>query len=102
MEQTLPRITPKLLTTKEAAELVRVSQRTVLNWIENEAIPYLRLPQVGERKEYRIPMIGLLKSLGGNYDLAAELQALDAASIKAGVTDEDVLAALEEADSSTA
>jgi excisionase family DNA binding protein len=101
MESTLPKLSPRLITTKEAAELLHVSPRTIVKWIDNEAIPYLRLPQVGERKEYRIPLAGLLKSLGGNYDLAAELRALDAASLEAGVTDEDVLAALDEVGDST-
>jgi excisionase family DNA binding protein len=96
MESTLPRLSPRLITTKEAAELLHVSPRTIVKWIDNDAIPYLRLPQVGARKEYRIPLAALLKSLGGNYDLAAELRVLDAAALEAGVTDEDVLATLDE------
>jgi excisionase family DNA binding protein len=101
MKSTLPRLSPRLITTKEAAELLHVSPRTIVKWIENEAIPFVRLPQVGERNEYRIPLAALLKSLGGNFDLAAELRSLDEASIQAGVTDEDVLAALDEVDAST-
>ena len=54
-----------------------------------------------QRQEYRIPLAALLKSLGGNYDLAAELRSLDAAALEAGTTDEDVLAALDEDDSHT-
>lgn len=98
MEQTLPRISPKLLTTKEAADLAHVAPRTVVKWIENDSIPYIVLPQVGKRKEYRIPMNAFLRSFGGNFDLASELRALDAAALEAGVTDEQVLAALEEDD----
>lgn len=98
METTLPRLRPRLITTKEAAELLHVSQRTIVKWIENDAIPYLRLPQVGKRQEYRIPLAALLRSLGGNYDLAAELRALDQAALEAGITDEQVLAVLEEDD----
>jgi excisionase family DNA binding protein len=101
MESTLPRLSPRLITTKEAAELLHVSPRTIVKWIASDAIPYLRLPQVGERQEYRIPLAALLKSLGGNYDLAAELRILDAAALEAGVTDEDVLAALDEDDGHT-
>lgn len=96
METTLPRLRPRLITTKEAAELLHVSQRTIVKWIENDAIPYLRLPQVGKRQEYRIPLAALLRSLGGNYDLAAELRALDQVALEAVITDEQVLAALEE------
>jgi len=98
MQSTLPRLSPRLITTREAAEMLHVSPRTVVKWIDHEAIPYVRLPQVGERNEYRIPLVGLLKSLGGTYDLAAELRALDAAAFEAAVTDEDVLAALDEVD----
>jgi excisionase family DNA binding protein len=98
MEQTLPRISPKLLTTKEAAELAHVSQRTVLKWIENGTIPYLVLPQVGKRKEYRIPMDAFLRSFGGNYDLAADVRALDQVTAEAGLTEEQVLAALADED----
>lgn len=101
MESTLPRLSPRLITTKEAAELLHVSPRTIVKWIASDAIPYLRLPQVGERQEYRIPLAALLQSLGGNYDLAAELRALDAAALEAGLTDEDVLAALDKDDRQT-
>jgi len=101
MNTTLPRLSPRLITTREAAELLHVSPRTIVKWIDNDAIPYLRLPQAGKRQEYRIPLAALLKSLGGNYDLAAELRALDAASLEAGVTDEGVLAALDELDEPT-
>ena len=60
--------------------MLNVSQRTVLNWIAAEAIPYIELPSSGKRKEYRIPQMALLRSLAGNYDLAAELAALDRAA----------------------
>jgi excisionase family DNA binding protein len=69
----------RLITTKEAAQLLRVSSRTVLNWIDNDAIPYLALPQSGNgRREYRIPLYGLVRSLEGNYDLGAHLEKIDA------------------------
>ena len=74
----LPRISPRFLTTAEAASLLNVSQRTVVNWIHEGSIPYLVLPSRGKRKEYRIPEVALLESLSGNYDLVAELRALDA------------------------
>jgi excisionase family DNA binding protein len=91
----LPRISPHLLTTREAADLLRVSQRTIVNWIQADAIPYLELPaRAGSRREYRIPLLALLQSLRGNFDLAAELRALDEATTASGVDDEAVLEAL--------
>jgi excisionase family DNA binding protein len=81
--------TPKLLTTGEAAELLKVSSRTILNWISADAIPYVQLPSTGDRNEYRIPLQGLLSSLSGNYDLAGELRQLDAAARTDGRDDED-------------
>jgi excisionase family DNA binding protein len=69
---------PQLITTKEAADLLSVSSRTVLNWIRDDAIPYVELPSRGDqRHEYRIPLHGLLRSLSGNYDLAAEFHGAD-------------------------
>jgi excisionase family DNA binding protein len=95
---TLPRLSPNLITTAEAAELLRVSSRTVLNWIESDAIPYIQLPSAGTRREYRIPVAALLRSLSGNYDLAADLRALDQRTREAELTDEDILAALDQND----
>ena len=67
----------RLLTTTEAAEFLRVNRRTVVNWIERGVVPYVELPgRSGGRHRYRIPLEGLLDSLGGNYDLTAELEAL--------------------------
>jgi excisionase family DNA binding protein len=67
----------RLLTTTEAAEFLRVDRRTVVNWIERGVVPYVELPgRSGGRHRYRIPLEGLLDSLGGNYDLTAELEAL--------------------------
>jgi len=67
----------KLLTTAEAAELLNVSSPTVLNWIEKGSIPYIQLPTTGKRREFRIPLKGLLASLEGNYDMSSELDAED-------------------------
>jgi excisionase family DNA binding protein len=63
-----------LLTVSEAAEMLRVSDGTIRNWITAGSIPYIRLPPVGQRKQYRIPLQGLLGSLEGNYDLRGALQ----------------------------
>jgi excisionase family DNA binding protein len=93
---TLPRISPRLITTKEAGELLNVSPRTILNWIEEGSIPYIELPSRRSRKEYRIPLQALLQSLRGNYDLASELRELDDATAAAGVTDEALGALLDE------
>jgi len=86
----LPRISPRFLTTAEAALLLNVSQRTVINWIHDGSIPYLELPSRGKRKDYRIPQIALLESLSGNYDLVAELRTLDAEAEAAGMDEEQV------------
>jgi len=93
---TLPRNSPRLITTKEAAELLHVSSRTVLKWIENEAIPYIELPSSGARHEYRIPVLALMQSLRGNYDLASEVRKLDEAAAVADVTDDALAAVLDE------
>ncbi len=81
---------PKLLTTKQTAELLNVSTRTVLNWIDTDKVPYLRLPG----GDYRIPLSGLLASLSGTYQLDEELRVLDARHSE--LSDEDVQAALDE------
>jgi excisionase family DNA binding protein len=65
---------PQLLTVTEAATLLKVSERTIRRWIEAEKIPYLELPG----GSYRIPQGALLGSLRGNYNLAEELDQLDA------------------------
>jgi excisionase family DNA binding protein len=85
----------RLITTSEAAELLRVSPRTVLNWIEREAIPYVALPPAGNRREYRIPLHGLLNSLSGTYDLASQLDSLGRAA-EVGVSEEQLRAAEEQ------
>jgi excisionase family DNA binding protein len=79
---------PKLLSTKQAAELLNVSRRTILNWIETDKVPYLKLPG----GDYRVPLAGLLASLSGTYRLDEEIRALDERF--AGVSDQDVQAAL--------
>jgi excisionase family DNA binding protein len=84
-------LSPRLLTTAEAAVLLNVSKRTILNWIGRGSIPYVELPSGGERKEYRIPRAALLRSLSGNYDLAAELKALEVAAKAAAVDEEQLL-----------
>jgi excisionase family DNA binding protein len=64
---------PKLLSTRQAAELLNVSKRTILNWVESDKIPYVKLPG----GDYRIPLAGLLASLSGTYRLDEEIRALD-------------------------
>lgn len=54
--------------------MLRVSVGTIRNWIAAGSVPYIQLPPVGQRKQYRIPLQGLLGSLEGNYDLRGELQ----------------------------
>lgn len=86
------RAQPKLLSTKQAAELLNVSKRTILNWIESERVPYVKLPG----GDYRIPLAGLLASLSGTYQLDEEIRALD--ERYAALGDADVQQALDNAD----
>jgi excisionase family DNA binding protein len=64
---------PTLLTVPEAGKLLRVSDATVRSWIEADSIPYVKLPSPRSRKQYRIPLHGLLSSLEGTYDLRTSL-----------------------------
>jgi excisionase family DNA binding protein len=66
-----------LLTVPQAAEYLNVSPRTVHNYIKCRSVPYIELPggSVGGRRQYRIPLQGLLESLSGTYDVQAELRA---------------------------
>jgi excisionase family DNA binding protein len=86
MELTASR--PQLLTVKQAADLLSVSDRTIRRWIEAGKVPHLKLPSGG----YRIPQTSLLTSLRGNYDLGSELAELDERF--ADLTEEHVQAAL--------
>lgn len=64
----------KLLTPQEAAKLLNVSSPTILNWIDKGAIPFIQLPAPGgQRRKFRIPLDGLLESLGGSYDITDDL-----------------------------
>lgn len=81
---------PKLLSATQAAGLLNVSRRTVLNWIEADKVPYVKLPG----GDYRIPLSGLLSSLSGTYRLDEEIRTLDKRN--ADLTDEDVQAAVGE------
>jgi excisionase family DNA binding protein len=84
-------VRPLLLTVSQAASLLRVSDRTVRRWIKAEQVPFLRLPN----GEYRIPQGALLASLHGTYDLAGELEQLEA---KHGHLSEEQIAATLDAD----
>ena len=77
-----------LLTVSEAAEMLRVSDGTIRNWITAGSIPYIQLPPVGQRKQYRIPLQGLLGSLEGNYDLRGALQEQNARMRDAGLSED--------------
>jgi excisionase family DNA binding protein len=74
----------RLVSTGEAARLLGVNSRTVLNWIKGDKIPYVQLPG----GDYRIPLGALVQCLPGTYDLGAELQALDVAAANVDM-DED-------------
>ena len=77
-----------LLTVSEAAEMLRVSQGTIRNWIAADSIPYVQLPPVGHRKQHRIPLDGLLGSLAGNYDLRGALREQNARMRKANLSED--------------
>ncbi len=68
---------PRLISVEEAAALLAVDGGTVRDWIDEDAIPYVELPtRTGARRRFRIPLQGLLNTLGGNHDLAGELEQL--------------------------
>lgn len=94
MPSTVPRLSPRLITTNEAASLLRVTPRTIVNWIERGSIPYVELPSGGSRREYRIPEVALLRSLSGNFNLEAELERLETAA--AEMTEEEMIDALDD------
>jgi excisionase family DNA binding protein len=77
-----------LLTVSEAAQMLRVSDGTIRNWITAGSIPYIQLPPVGQRKQYRIPLQGLLGSLEGNYDLRGALREQNARMRDAGLSED--------------
>jgi excisionase family DNA binding protein len=90
MRQTAAR--PQLLTVAQAASLLNVSEKTVRRWVADDKVPCVKLPS----GRIRIPQGALLASLQGTHDLAAELAVLDERF--AGVTDDDVRAALDSQD----
>jgi excisionase family DNA binding protein len=78
-----------LLTVSEAAQMLRVTDTTVRNWIAEDRIPYIQLPSDARaRKSYRIPLQALLGSLSGTYDLRSDLESQRARMREAGL-DED-------------
>jgi excisionase family DNA binding protein len=77
-----------LLTVSEAATVLRVSDATIRKWIAAGSIPYIQLPPVGQRKQYRIPLQGLLSSLEGNYDLRGALQEQNARMRQADLSED--------------
>ena len=83
-----PAVHVDLLTVSEAAEMLRVSDGTIRNWIAAGSIPYIQLPPVGQRRQYRIPLQGLLGSLEGNYDLREALQEQNARMREANLTED--------------
>ncbi|HET8536802.1 MAG TPA: helix-turn-helix domain-containing protein [Solirubrobacteraceae bacterium] len=71
------------MSTKEAADLVGVSPRTVTNWADAGKVPYLKLPG----GEYRIPLAGFLAAMEGTYDLAAELEKVQQSALERAEND---------------
>jgi excisionase family DNA binding protein len=77
-----------LLTVAEAAALLRVSDAAIRSWVAAESIPYIQLPPVGRRRQYRIPLQGLLGSLEGSYDLRGALQEQNARMREADLSED--------------
>jgi excisionase family DNA binding protein len=77
-----------LLTVAEAAAMLRVSERTIRDWITAGSIPYIQLPPVRQREQYRIPLQGLLASLDGKYDLRDALREQNARMRQADVSED--------------
>jgi len=71
---------PQLLKPAEVASLLRVSKSTISNWIQEGAIPYIKLPG----GSYRIPLRGLMASLSSNYDLGGTLESIASAARASG------------------
>lgn len=88
----------RMISTAEAGRLLGVTPRTIQNWIDKDAIPYVRLPSTGERPTYRIPLGALLDSLAGTYDLADTLTALEERARKAGLTEATITELLDQRD----
>lgn len=55
----------RLVSTTEAANLLGVDRRTVVNWIKADRVRYVELPG----GSYRIPLSDLLAALGGTFDM---------------------------------
>jgi uncharacterized protein len=88
MRQTASR--PQLLTVAQAASLLSVSEKTIRRWVDADKVPYARLPG----GQIRIPQGALIASLKGNYDLSAELTALEERF--ADVTEDEIRAPLDD------
>jgi excisionase family DNA binding protein len=79
----------RLVTVREAADVLAVSPEAVMRWIDHDTIPYIRLKR-GPRPEYRIPLQGLLGMLGSNEDIADGLKSLDEALRAAHPSEADI------------
>lgn len=49
-----------LLTPQQAADLIQVDYRTILNWIHADRLPYVDLTPDGGRRNYRVVVKKLL------------------------------------------
>ena len=61
----------RLVSTSEAAKMLGVDRRTVVNWIKADRIRYVELPG----GTYRIPLSDLLSALGGTFDMRTVVDA---------------------------
>ena len=81
--------TPRLLTVAEACDFLHEKEEVVLGWVQDDKIPYVRLPD----ESLRIPLEGLISSLSSLYDLVGYLREIEAWAEKAqeelGMTPEE-------------
>src|SRR3954447_14362252 len=73
--ESAPATQPRLITVKQAADLLAVHPETVRNWIDRELIPFIVLPhEEGGRQEYGVLLQALLNGLSGTSILARNLE----------------------------
>lgn len=63
------RPTQSMVKPSEAAKLLSVHHNTVLSWIREERVPYVKTPG----GHYLLPLAPLMQTLRGTYDLTSRL-----------------------------
>jgi excisionase family DNA binding protein len=67
----------RLLSVKEAAELLAVTEPTIRHWIAEGMVPCIELPSQSRHRRYRIPLQGLLNARTVGDSPAYALERLD-------------------------